>query len=79
MQAFFMPAICDVNLNRLLHTIQSCCLKKEPTKEDKDRFSVVSNDNPEHKTMLYEHRPLGTIRLEVDARLVSCWIFIPHR
>ena len=78
MQVYFMPAFCDANLNRLLHTIQSFCLNKEPTKEDKGRFSLITDDNPEHKTMLYEQRRLGSIKLKVDERLVSCWMFIPY-
>jgi len=78
MQAFLMPTLCDVNLHRLVHAIQSCCLDKEPTSEETDRFSLVTDDNPEHKTMLYEHRSLGSIKLNVNERLLSCWIFTPH-
>ena len=76
MTSFSLPALWDANFNRLVLTIQNCCLNKEPTKEEVERFVLLSDDNPENKTVMYEQKNLGRIRLEVNDRLVSRW-FLP--
>ena len=78
MTSFSLPALWDANLNRLVLTIQNCCLNKEPTKEEVERFVLLSDDNAENKTVMYEQKNLGRIRLEVNDRLVSRWVFTPN-
>ena len=78
MTSLSLPALWDANLNRLVLAIQNCCLNKEPTKEEVERFILLSDDNAENKTVMYEQKNLGRIRLEVNDRLVSRWVFTPN-
>ena len=78
MTSLSLPALWDANLNRLFLAIQNCCFDKEPTKEEEERFVLLSDDNAENKTVMYEQKNLGRIRLEVNDRLVSRWVFTPN-
>ena len=78
MTSLSLPALWDANLNRLVLAIQNCCLNKEPTKEEVERFVLLSDGNAENKTLMYEQKNLGRIRLEVNDRLLSRWVFTPN-
>jgi hypothetical protein len=78
MTSLSLPALWDANLNRLVLAIQNCCLNKEPTKEEVERFVLLSDDNAENKTLIYDQKNIGRIRLEVNDRLVSRWVFTPN-
>ena len=78
MTSLSLPALWDANLNRLVLAIQNCCLNKEPTKEEVERFVLLSDGNAENKTLMYEQKNLGRIRLEVNERLLSRWVFTPN-
>jgi|GEM_PF-2003764 len=77
MQPLYLTELSDVNLHRLVHTIASYMLNKEPTLEEGEKFVLITNGNPEYKTILYGDLTIGNIKLEVNASKLSRWIFIP--